>query len=241
MLHRCYIEVTCKAFVGPALPSVDKSTAVASIEIALKINTLKSKKPVSRQLMLVMANRSNVFGTSAPASWTTLSGRECRPTSLSSACRQRYRGAWRLIGHAGQGHEELLPDQPRVLLHAAGGQRRQRQVLVPVAHVVHGDHLRPGGLHAAAAAGDGHPAVAGHALPRGRVRRLRLPPARIRARLPGQLPPGIRLLASLYRPASLYLFWIYFIYIYIYNLFLPTCLPSSRSSASTDSILSSFL
>lgn len=111
--------------------------------------------------------------------------------------RQCYSGAWRALRHPGEGHEELLPNQPGILLHAACGERRQREVLVPLAHVVHGYNLWPGGLHAASQTGDGHPAVAWHALPRRRVWRIRLPSTRLWTRLPGRLSPGLRILSRL--------------------------------------------
>lgn len=40
--------------------------------------------------------------------------------SQPAPSRKCYCGAWRAASHPGEGHEELLPDQPRILLHAAG-------------------------------------------------------------------------------------------------------------------------
>lgn len=84
--------------------------------------------------------------------------------------RQCDSGAWGPFCLPGAWHQELLPGQCGLLLHAAGGQRRQREVMVPVTHVVHVHHLWADRLHAAAQAGDGHPAVIGNALPWRRIR-----------------------------------------------------------------------
>lgn len=85
-------------------------------------------------------------------------------------------------------HQELLPGQCGLFLHAAGGQRRQCEVMVPITHVDHVHHLRADRLHAAAQAGDGHPAVTGHALP---WRRIRSP-----WRISWRLSPWLRVLNS---------------------------------------------
>lgn len=113
---------------------------------------------------------------------------------VSDPSRQCHSGAWGPVSLSGEGHQELLPDQSRILLHAAGWKGRQRKVLVPIAHVVHGHHLRPGGLYATAQAGDGHPAVTRHALPRGWVRWLWLPSTWIWTWLSGRLSPGLQIL-----------------------------------------------
>lgn len=103
-------------------------------------------------------------------------------------CRKCISGPWGPVCLAGAGHQKLLPDQPRVFLHAACWERRQCEILVPLAYVVHVNHLRAGGLHAASQAGDGHPAVSRHALPR---RRLQSP-----WWLPWGLSSGLRLLRT---------------------------------------------
>lgn len=114
-------------------------------------------------------------------------------TPTRNVFRERDGGARGLVCHSGQRHQKLLPDQPWVLLHAAGGKRWKRQVLVPVSHVVHGHNLRPDRLHATTQTGDGHPAVSRHALPRRRVRWLWLP-SWLPWGLPGGLPSGLWLL-----------------------------------------------
>lgn len=117
-------------------------------------------------------------------------------TWSSGPSRECYRGAWRALCYPCEGHEKLLPNQPRILLHAAGGEGWQCQVLVPLTYVVHGHYLWPGRLYAAPQTGDGHPAVTWHALPWRWIWWLWLPSTWIRTWLSGWLSPGVWLLTG---------------------------------------------
>lgn len=61
-------------------------------------------------------------------------------------------------------------DQQGLLQHGGGGQGRRAQGLVPLSHVVAGQHLRPSWLHGAPSAGGEAPEDPGHPLPGGRRR-----------------------------------------------------------------------